>query len=174
MKKIIFEDLLFLNDLYNDCIIQFEQKKLIIKEKDTICVFNTIETIRQDFNRVTVVAIDSVNSVYFVEARFDLNANPRYIDLFSKNTFSYVLYKSGGNYYKIDGFIVSEILKVNIAADLLRDIARIEAPKKFYKYIQRRNIDKIRKYLSVSVLKKINQLGFQFNYRPYVKDIVCY
>jgi hypothetical protein len=174
IKKIIFEDLLFLNDLYNGCILQYEQNKIIIKGRDTISDFNTIETIRSNFNRVTIIEIDSINSFYFVEVRFDLNANPRYLELFSNNTFSYVFYKSEGNYYKINGFFISEILMANIEPDLLRDIARKEVPKKLYKYIQNRNIEKIRKHLTVSVLKKIDQLGFQFNYRPYVKDIVCY
>lgn len=176
VKKIIYEDLFLLNDLYDGCIIQFEQKKLIIKEKDTISDFNTIETISQDFNRITFVKIDSINAFYFVEVKFDLIANPRYVGLFSNNTFSYVLYKSEGNYYKINGFLISDILILNRSEipEMVRDMARIEAPKKFSTYLIKRNVDKIRKYLSVSVLEKINQLGFSLNYRPYVKDIVCY
>lgn len=176
IKKIIYEDLFSLNDLYNGCIIQFEQKKNIIKGNDTISDFKTVETIRQDYNRVTLVKVDSINGYYFVEVKFDLNANPRYTGLFSNNTFSYTLYKSQSEFHKINGFLISDILVLNRSEipEMVRDKAKIEAPKKISTYLKKRNIDKIRKSLSVSVLEKINQLGFQMNYRPYVKDIVCY
>lgn len=176
IKKIIYEDLFSLNDLYNGCIIQFEQKKNIIKGNDTISDFKTVETIRQDYNRVTLVKVDSINGYYFVEVKFDLNDNPRYTGLFSNNTFSYTLYKSQSEFHKINGFLISDILVLNRSEipEMVRDKAKIEAPKKISTYLKKRNIDKIRKSLSVSVLEKINQLGFQMNYRPYVKDIVCY
>ena len=174
IKKIIYEDLFSLNDLYNGCIIQFEQKKILIKDNDTISDFKTVETIRQDFNRLTLVKIDSVNGYYFVEVKFDLISNSRYVGLFSKSTFKYVLYKKSDKYYKVNGFLVSEILLIDTPSELLRSMARIVAPKKFARFIRHRNTDKIKNYLSVSVLEKITQLGFQFNYRPYVKDIVCY
>lgn len=174
IKKIIYEDLFSLDDLYNGCIIQFEQKAILIKGNDTISDFKTVETIRQDFNRVTLVKIDSVNQYYFVEVKFDLIPNSRYLGLFSNNTFIYVLYKKSNKYYKINGFLVSEILLTDTPREYIRSMARIEAPNKFTKHIRCRNIDKIEKYLSVSVLEKINQLGFQYNYRPYVKDILCY
>lgn len=87
-----------------------------------------------------------------------------------------MLYKSQGEFHKINGFLISEILILNRSEipEMVRDKAKIEAPKKFSTYLKKRNVDKIRKSLSVSVLEKINQLGFQMNYRPYVKDIVCY
>lgn len=176
IKRIIYEDLFFLNDVYNGCIIQFEQKKIIIKDKDTIRDFKTIEEIREDFkDRVTLIKIDSMNNFYFVEVNFNLIANIDYFDLFSKNTFNYVLYKSQGKFFKINGFVVSDILILNRSEipEMVRNEARILAPKKFSIYLKKRNVDKIRKYLSISVLEKINKSGFKFNYRPYVKDVVC-
>lgn len=174
IKKIIYEDLFALNDIYNNCIIQFEQKKIIIKDNDTIWDFKNVEEIRQDFeNRVTLINVDSINNYYLVEASFDLIANAPYFGLFSENNFKYILYKNNNKYYKINGFLVSEILLTNTSSELIRSMARIKSPKKFTKYLNRRNIDKIKNYLSVSVLENIKNLGFNIYYKPYIKDFIC-
>jgi hypothetical protein len=175
IKKIIYEDLYLLNNIYNGCIIQYEQSELKIFGKDTILYFNTIESIKTDFlNRVKVLRIDSLNNYFYIEVRFDLLPQSPFLGLFTNNTFNYVLYRKGNKFLKINGFTVSEILFTDTYSMDLRGMARIDAPKKFGKFIINRNSDKIKNYLSISVLQKINALGIKINFKPYVIEHIGY
>jgi len=175
IKRIIYEDLLALNEIYDGCIIQFEQEKWIFKDNDTIREINTIATlVDSSESRVLINKIDSVNQFYFVEIKFDLISKSPYFNLFSENIFNYVLYKDRNHYYKIDGFLISEILFTTSPPKLLKGSARINAPNKFMRHLKNRNIPKLQKYLSVSVLESIRNSGFYISDKPYVKDKICH
>jgi len=175
IKQIIYDDLLTLNDLYNGCIIQFKQEKWIINDNDTIKRINTLLTLRDSSNsRVLILKIDTINQFYFTEIKFDLLANTSYVNLFSDNTFKYVLYKENDKYYKINGFLVSDILYTTICPKLLKSVVKINTPRKFERHIKKRNVTKIQNYLFVSVLNEIKNRGFYVCDKPYVKDIICH
>lgn len=175
LKQIIYADLLAINDLYNGCIIQYKQDKWVILENDTIKQLNTIATLKDSSeSRVSIIKIDSINQFYFVDVRFDLIAQAPYNNLFSANIFNYVLYKENNYYFNIDGFLVSEILYTTTPTHLLKSSAKISAPNKFGRYIEERNVAKIQKYLSVSVLERIKSMGFHISDKPFVKDQICH
>lgn len=176
IKQIIYDDLLALNDMYNGCIINFKQEKWIIRDNDTIKQINTLTTLKDSSDsRVLIVEIDTIYPFYFVEVKFKLLANAPYSNLFSGNSFKYLLYKENDEYYKINGFLVSDILYVSNWIGRLKDSAKINAPNKFWsRYLLKRNVTKIQNYLSVSVLKEIKNLGFYICDKPYVKDIICH
>jgi hypothetical protein len=176
IKQIIYKDLLELNDLYDGCIIQYSQEKWIFKDKDTIKLRNTLSTLKDSSeSRVKVIKIDSISGFYFVEVKFELlPANIAYINLFSDNKFEYVLYKVNANkYLKINGFLVSEIFNATGYSISIKDEARINAPKRFNRYIRFNRADKIQKYLTVSVLKGIKDMGYNIRCEPYVKLDFC-
>lgn len=175
IKKIIFDDLLALNDLYDGCIIQFSQVKRIVNNSDTIKQVNTlVDLLDSSDSRVFITKIDSVGQYFYIEARFDLLSKAPYFGLFTENTFNYVLYKENSKYYRINGFLVSEILYTTTPLDLMKSYAKIKAPNRFKKHLGKRDVSKIRNYLYVSVMSGIRALGFNFCDKPYVKDVVCF
>ena len=175
VKQIIYEDLFALNDMYKGCILMLKQEKRIITDNDTINQINTITTLKDSADsRVLIIKIDTIVPFYFVEVKFKLLSGHPYINLFSKNTFKYVLYKEHNKYYKIDGFLVSDILVALNYKEILKNSARINAPNKFWRrYLIKRNLTKIQKYLSVSVLKEIKKSGSYICDTPYVVDLIC-
>ena len=178
IKRIIYDDLYKLNALYDSCLIQFEQNVRIVKKDDTVHKINTVNTLKASYDSiVSVVNIDSSNlGFYFVEVEFNLIFNiPNCYD-FYKNSFEYTLYKSPkGQYYKVDGFLVSELLYINeLSAGRLKKQAKINAPTfLFTKYFKKKNAKNLSKYLSISFFKVLNKYGYNFDQYPYVKNTVC-
>lgn len=175
IKKVIYEDLLLLNNLYDGCIIQFEQKKYLIKGTDTKKDNRTLNDLKDDFeNRVIITRIDSFNNFYSVVVRFNLIPNSRYKGLFDDNVFRYVLYKQQHNFLKINGFFTSDILRIKENPLVSSKVISSNGFKKLSKYLKKRNVDKIKNYLSISILEILKNSGYEFYYRPYVKEILCF
>ncbi len=174
IKKIIYEDLFFLNNMYDGCILQPEWGS------------TPIDSFKRDIKYIKIVKIDSINpydspiQYYFVEVKINLAENTIYGVMHGgllDYTFSYVLYRKFNKYYKIDGFFVSEVLTAPLDNNqsLFETLKkRKKIPKKFIKYMRKRNTKKLQKYLSVSILERMNYLGFNFNCEPYVKDVICW
>lgn len=180
IKQIIYNDLLALNEIYDGRIIQFNQNLAVVKDNDTIIHQNTITTLKDSSSsRVEIINIEDQFGFYFIEVKFNLISNSPYFGLFSEKVFKYILYERANKYYKINGFLVSEVLFTNKLKWYKKEVKRI-APDyrlnhhRFDRFIRKRNIVKIQKYLSVSVIKGINDLGFYFYDKPYVKDIISY
>lgn len=174
IKELILDDLLLVNEVFNGCLIQSNQEKIIVSETDTFKSITSIPVWSADIDRVKLLKIDSLNSFYFVDAKFDLIPNYRFSYLFANSIFSYVLYRSGGEFFKIDGFFCSDILNVELDPEWFRSFRIVNAPRSFSRLILKRKASKIKEYLSVSVIAKINEFGFHLDCRPYVKDRMCF
>jgi len=174
IKKIIYDDLYTLDNTYEDCIIQSNQEKWLITGKDTFKHKHTRQTLRDSSeSRVSIIQIDSSLGFYFVEVKFDLISGFHHFNLF-KNTFKYVLYKSRGKFYRVNGFLISDILLISEPPNLIKSGAKINGPTfMFVKHFKKRNTIKISKYLFVSILLELNNYGYDYHYEPYVKDIIC-
>ncbi len=177
IKKIIYKDLFLINDLYKGVIIQNKQTVLRIQENgDTTLSTKLLNNITDEYDRVKIVEIDSLSSFYFVKAKIMLTPNGSFNSLFD-SVFKFVLYKQDNIFYKVDGFIISEIEIINgfpiyIICNYL-DLGYFNS-KKLKKYIIYRKTDKIKNYLSVSILEKISLLGYEINSKPYVLDLLNY
>ncbi len=165
IQKIIYDDLLLMNQFYNQCIFLKDQRIKIIFEKDTLVINETIYNIAtHPEDVVSIVKIDSSNRPwYFIEVNFFLNCNFEFFDLFN-NTFQYVFYKKTENQkiYKINGFFISEYLTI-------RDVLWNENPyfnqKRILKLYRKNDYDKIEKLFTVSVLKEIYNKKNRLRYK---------
>jgi hypothetical protein len=164
IQKLIYDDLILMNQFYNHCILQNNQKIFIYNENDTLEINETIENIsNHPEDLVSIVEIDSSNNPwYLIKVNFLLNGNFDFFELFNK-TFKYVLYKNTENQrlYKINGFFVSEYL-------LIPDVLWKENPyfnhKKIMKLYLKNDFEKIEKMFTVSVLKEIYFQKYRHRY----------
>ncbi len=175
IKKLVFEDLLFLNELYNGCLLQNDQTSYVINGKDTVKNINTIDDINVEFeNRVSIVHIDSTLGYYFVEIKFLIIPKSPFVNLFTENSFSYLLYRSNNTLLKINGFVTSEIFYVDdFPSVFVRNLGGINTYNRVRKLWVKRNVQKIEKYLFISVLKKLHESGYYIDYHPYIVDEIC-
>ena len=170
IQRLIFEDLLVINDLYGGNIIQPESGLItIMNNGDTIRQMYKLSEIRGSFEtHVLIISVDYQYPFYVVEATFPLlTACVPYFGLLS-DTFKYILYKEyehSEHYYRVDGFLVSDILKVSSLGGYSAKTRALTIP---YRYIRKKNTRKIQNYLSVSILKKIKDRGYSVPDKPYV------
>lgn len=164
IQKIIYDDLLLMNQFYNQCILLKDQRIKIIFEKDTLVINETIYNIAtHPEDVVSIVKIDSSNRPwYFIEVKFFLNGNIEFLELF-RTTFQYVLYKNAENqkFYKINGFFQSEYLTI---PDVLWNKNPYFNQKKIMKLYRKKDFEKIEKMFTVSVLKEIYNQKYRQRY----------
>ena len=175
IKRVILDDLILLDSIYDGCIISPTQNRMIIQEADTLREYYSLNDIKNSYDSiVSIIQVDSSSSFILVEVRFKLMEQVSFSGLFSNNTFEYVLYKSKDKLLKVNGFFVSELLLIDYERpEYINRQVQLNAPKRFVKYFKMREVNKVRSYLTVEVLAKINTLGYQLNSHPFVKDVVC-
>ena len=174
----IFEDFLWLNDIYDGKLLQEIQRERIIKDDDTIRNFKSLEQIRNEYDkRVIVHEFDSSGNFFFIEVSFRIiGKNPFFNFGDLQNRFKYVVYKDGDVLYKLNGFGTSEILLLDDVSNesLAINLMKVKGLRKwkFKSNLKKRDIDKISNYLTISVLKQIKNRGWRINTKPYVINLL--
>ena len=94
IQKLIYDDLILMNQFYNHCILQNNQHIFVCNGNDTLEINETIEHIsNHPEDVVSIVEIDSSDKPwYFIKVEFLLNGNFNFFELF-RTTFQYILYK---------------------------------------------------------------------------------
>ncbi len=156
IKKMIYDDLLLINQYFNHCLLQNHQMIYIIYPDDTVKIDETIyDLAKHPEDVVSIISIDSSNKPWiFVKVRFSLSGGYEFFDLF-KNTFEYVLIQEKAEptkYYKVDGFFISEYL-------IIPDDYKKENPLFNYERINKlenkNKYNKIEKMFKISVIENL-------------------
>lgn len=179
IKKIIYDDLFAIYDIYDEEIMSVPDVLMIIKGNDTIKMKLNLRD--SSNSRVSIIEFKHISScLFFIEVKFKFFGPLGMWDFFSEHTFKYILYKSESRYYKINGFLVSEIFSARnfLSFGYLRDIREaqiIDFPRSFDNRKKKKTADQIQKYLYVSVLKEINKYrGNSSVYdKPFMKNSLC-
>lgn len=168
LKKIIIDDVILTNKIYCEQILQRNQRYVIIDDYDTSNIENIIPDIISNEYNFKIISIDSLLGFYIIKAKISLISKT--YSLFD-STLNYVLYRSGDRYYKINGFLTSELLIIPYFKHSKFTLEKIgiKYNKKILKYIRQRNAKKLREYLVVSLLYRQNIIGrFPVDYYPLV------
>jgi|GEM_PF-5796806 len=157
IKKIIYNDLIITNDLYNYNIIDTSLSLMYYDGTDTIHKQLSYNDIKQQYDKnVSVLSVDTIGNFYVFIIEFNninFNCYPQI-----KNTtpiFRYVLYKKNKKWLRINGFITSDILF--LGGDDLFGLRYINEEKKYQKRLMKalnsNNNNKLSSLLTVSILK---------------------
>ena len=164
IQKLIYDDLILMNQFYNHCILQNNQHIFVCNGNDTLEINETIEHIsNHPEDVVSIVEIDSSDKPwYFIKVEFLLNGNFNFFELF-RTTFQYILYKNTENhkFYKINGFFQSEYLTI---PNVLWNKNPYFNHKKIMKLYRKKDFEKIEKMFTVSVLKEIYNQKYRKRY----------
>lgn len=165
-KKIIYNDLVLLNNTYNKVFFQAPH--------------STVSDSINYSKYVDIIEVDTVYRNFFViKVKFTifLMPNEYYMDILD-SSFTYVVYKTKNRLLKINGFMCSEILATrNIGWEYMSN----EHKKIFFTPIKKRQIirsihkhdvDKIREHLQISILKHVSTYTYKLNSYPYVVNWV--
>lgn len=172
IKKIIYNDLMMLNEIYDGSIIDESQLKYVINNRGDTSLVNNVPDNYLD--KVNLLRVDESNGFYYVKVKFDIVSSYYYPGLFQDNFFEYILFKEEDRFFKINGFYISEILLINFDYNDIREVLKLEVPNRFKKHLQKGEIDKFDKYLTVTILEQLRTYGWNINSKPYVKDLVSY
>ena len=91
IKKIIYNDITFMNELYDYQIFSKKSTVLYIKGNDTVLSVLNWEQLKQNYQNIDVVKIDTINDFYFVDVKIRLSSTG--IINLREDTLSYVLFK---------------------------------------------------------------------------------
>jgi len=158
IKKMIYDDLLLINQYFNQCLIQHQQIINIIYPDDTVKINETITDLaKHPEDVVSIISIDTSNNPWiFVKVKFLLSGGYDFIYLF-ENTFDYVLIQEKiepSKYYRVNGFFISEYLIIPdnyINENSLFNYKRIKRLENKNKY------NKIEKMFKISVIETLGK-----------------
>jgi len=157
IKKIIYDDLIVINQLYNFQIIDTVLVLRYYDQLDTVNKRLNYNEIKQQYNKnVSISNIDTIGNFYVFTVEFknvSFNCYPQVKTI--NQAFRYVLYKKSNKWFKINGFITSDIqfLEEEDLFSLRYIDVEKEYQKKLVKALKKGNNEKISSLLTVSILK---------------------
>lgn len=172
IKKLILDDLLFLNKLSDSCIFQNSQEFYFINGNDTQHYVKTIDSVCFLTNMIHINKIDTVGSYLYINASIDIIPYYQLSFLFRDKSFNYVIKIENERAYKISGFLMSEILLCSFQGHY-DDIVLCKYLNIKYRDLKRRNINAISRVLKIAVFNTNKSHYIQGLSRSYIVPKLC-
>lgn len=178
IKRIIYSDLILINELFDYAILDTNSIKRTIIEGDTIDSRLSYLNFKSSYEKnVNLLSVDTVGNFHIVNVKFDNVVYKCNSLLESKPTFRYTLYYSNNKYYKIFGFMVSDInfLSPN-QLFALRYVDNLGVNiKKIEKHLNKLNYSKLSNFINVNILEFFkNNVDNSINMHPIINSTSLY
>lgn len=172
IKKIILEDLLLLNNLADSCIFQHSQEFYFIDGDDTQHFVKTIDSVGFLTNMIHINKIDTVGSYLYINASIGIITYHQFLFLLRNKSFDYIVKMESGRLYKINGFLMSEILLCRFEGHY-DDILLCKYLNIKYRDLKKRNIRAIRKSVKIAVMDNNNSNYLRRASNSYIIPKLC-